>query len=153
MAVRAADRAQDGALDRLQELVDQMHQRLNLSDNLRQIADRLPKEATEQDWLALRGNLERLADFASWFAVLHGEIDPPELGHGERLLVEEAATAAQALDWSAEPWRALTTELKQQTGTESLEAAFLALTGTSIREEAASPARRAASCSTRSASR
>jgi ABC-2 type transport system ATP-binding protein len=31
-------------------------------------------------------------------------------------------------------------ELKQQTGTDSLEAAFLALTGTSIREESAGPA-------------
>src|SRR4029079_9990838 len=42
------------------------------------VADRLPQGATEADWLALRGNLERLADFERWFAVLHGEIDPPE---------------------------------------------------------------------------
>jgi hypothetical protein len=33
--------------DQVQELVDQMHQRLNLSDNLRQIADRLPKAIEE----------------------------------------------------------------------------------------------------------
>ena len=33
---------------------------------------------------------------------------PPELGHDERLLVKEAAAVAETLDWSDEPWRALT---------------------------------------------
>ena len=55
--------------------------------------DRLPAGATEEDWLLLRPNLERLSDFAGWFAVLHGEIDPPELGHDERLLVKDAAAS------------------------------------------------------------
>jgi glutamyl-tRNA synthetase len=81
-----------------------------------EVAGRLPKEASEADWLALRGNLERLGDFERWFAVLHGEIDPPELAHDERLLVKDAAAAAETLDWSAEPWRALTEALKQATG-------------------------------------
>src|SRR5574338_680765 len=53
------------------------------------VADRLPPEATEQDWLALRGNLQRLGDFCGWLAVLHGEVDPPELGHDERVLIKE----------------------------------------------------------------
>jgi glutamyl-tRNA synthetase len=96
------------------------------------VADRLPKEAQEQDWLALRGNLERLADFADWFAVLHGEIDPPELAHDERLLVKDAAAIAEELDWSAEPWRKLTSELKQSSGRKGRELFHplrLALTG------------------------
>jgi glutamyl-tRNA synthetase len=96
------------------------------------VAEQLPKEATEQDWLALRGNLERLADFASWFAVLHGEIDPPELGHDERLLVKDAAILAEKLDWAAEPWRSLTGELKQTSGKKGRELFHplrLALTG------------------------
>jgi glutamyl-tRNA synthetase len=76
----------------------------------------LPAEATEEDWLLLRGNLERLGDVADWLAVLHGDIDPPELGHDERLVVKEAASLAQRLDWSAEPWRALTAEVKRATG-------------------------------------
>jgi glutamyl-tRNA synthetase len=80
------------------------------------VSDRLPANATVEDWLALRGNLERLGDFGSWFAVLHGEIDPPELAHEERLLVKDAAALAEKLDWSAEPWRALTNELKSSTG-------------------------------------
>ncbi len=96
------------------------------------VADRLPGEATEQDWLALRGNLERLADFDAWFAVLHGEIEPPELAHEERLLVKDAATLAEGLDWSAEPWRLLTGELKQVSGKKGRELFHplrLALTG------------------------
>jgi glutamyl-tRNA synthetase len=84
--------------------------------NYAAVANRLPQGATEADWLALRGNLERLGDFERWFAVLHGEIDPPELAHDERLLVKDAAAAAETLDWSAEPWRALTQALKQATG-------------------------------------
>ena len=96
------------------------------------VADRLPAGATEQDWLALRGNLTRLSDFADWFAVLHGEIDPPELDHDERLLVEEAAGIAATLDWSTQPWRALTDELKRSTGKKGRELFHplrLALTG------------------------
>src|SRR5689334_4312885 len=96
------------------------------------VADRLPKGAQEQDWLALRGNLERLADFGAWFAVLHGEIDPPELAHDERLLVKDAAAMAEKLDWSAEPWRVLTSELKQASGRKGRELFHplrLALTG------------------------
>jgi glutamyl-tRNA synthetase len=85
------------------------------------VADRLPAEATEEDWLLLRPNLEKLEDFGNWFAVLHGEIDPPELSHDERLLVRDAATEAAKLDWSAEPWRTLTSEVKQSTGKKGRE--------------------------------
>ena len=96
------------------------------------IADRLPAGATEQDWLALRGNLQRLADVSDWLPVLHGEVEPPELGHDERLLVKEAAAIAHRIDWSADPWRALTAELKTSTGKKGRELFHplrLALTG------------------------
>ena len=96
------------------------------------VAGRLPPAATEEDWLLLRPNLEHLSDFAEWFAVLHGEIDPPELSHDERLLVKEAAAIAEGLGWSAEPWRALTGELKRTSGKKGRELFHplrLALTG------------------------
>jgi glutamyl-tRNA synthetase len=96
------------------------------------VKDRLPDDATEADWLLIRGNLERLADFAAWLPVLHGEIDPPELGHDERLVVREAAGAAQGLDWSAEPWRALADAVKAASGKKGRELFHplrLALTG------------------------
>ncbi|MFL6753061.1 MAG: glutamate--tRNA ligase [Sphingomicrobium sp.] len=96
------------------------------------VAGRLPDGASEEDWLLLRPNLERLSDFAAWFEVLHGDIDPPELGHDERLLVKDAAAAAEKLDWSAEPWKALTGELRDLTGRKGRELFHplrLALTG------------------------
>lgn len=96
------------------------------------VADRLPASATEEDWLLLRPNLERVGDFANWFDVLHGEIDPPELSHDERLLVKDAATIAERLDWNGEPWRELTTELKNSSGKKGRELFHplrLALTG------------------------
>jgi glutamyl-tRNA synthetase len=96
------------------------------------VADRLPNEANEQDWLLLRPNLERLSDFDGWFRVIHGEIDPPNLSHDERLLVKDAAPVAEGLDWSSEPWTALTNELKASTGKKGRELFHplrLALTG------------------------
>ena len=96
------------------------------------VADRLPKDATEQDWLLLRPNLTRLSDFPGWLAVLHGEIEPPDLNHDERLVVREAAAIAEGLDWSAEPWRALADGVKQATGKKGRELFHplrLALTG------------------------
>jgi glutamyl-tRNA synthetase len=96
------------------------------------VAERLPDGATEEDWLLLRGNLGRLSDLASWLPVLHGEIEPPELSHEERLLVKDAATIAEKLDWSSGPWRALTDDLKRLSGRKGRELFHplrLALTG------------------------
>jgi glutamyl-tRNA synthetase len=96
------------------------------------VRERLPAGASEEDWLALRGNLERLGDFGRWSAVLHGDIDPPDLGKDERLLVKQAGPIAQTLDWSAEPWRTLTQQLKDATGKKGRELFHplrLALTG------------------------
>jgi glutamyl-tRNA synthetase len=92
----------------------------------------IPSGVTEEDWLLLRPNLERLSDFAAWFAVLDGEIDPPELAHDERLLLKDAAAVAETLDWSADPWRTLAGELKRTTGKKGRELFHplrLALTG------------------------
>jgi glutamyl-tRNA synthetase len=96
------------------------------------VADRLPEAATQEDWLLLRPNLQRIADFASWFEVLHGEIVPPELSHEERRLVKDGVAIAERLDWGDEPWRRLTGELKESTGTKGRELFHplrLALTG------------------------
>jgi glutamyl-tRNA synthetase len=96
------------------------------------VANRLPDGATEADWLLLRPNLARLAEFEAWRDVVAGEIDAPELSHDERALVREAASTAEGLDWSDEPWRGLTDALKASTGLKG-KALFmplrLALTG------------------------
>ena len=80
------------------------------------VADRLPDGASDEDWLLLRPNLSKLSDFARWYEVLHGDIDPPDLSHDERLFAREAAAAAEGLDWADGPWRALTEQLKAATG-------------------------------------
>ena len=85
------------------------------------VKDRLPAEAAEEDWLLLRGNLARVCDFADWFAVLHGEIEPPELSHEERLLVKDAAAIAERLEWGSQTWRALADELKNTSGKKGRE--------------------------------
>ena len=90
------------------------------------VRDRLPEGATEQDWLLLRPNLDRLSDFAAWQQVIAGTIDPPELSHDDRALVREAALVAPTLDWSAEPWKALGDALKASTGRKG-KALFLPL--------------------------
>ena len=80
------------------------------------VADRLPSGASEADWLLLRPNLERLSDFAGWFTIVDGDIEPAELSHEDRLFVKDASAVAEKLDWSCEPWKALTSELKHSTG-------------------------------------
>jgi glutamyl-tRNA synthetase len=96
------------------------------------VRDRLPEGTSEQDWLLLRPNLERLEDIGPWLAVIHGEIDPPALGHDERLFVRDAAAVARRLDWDADPWRDLTAQLKLSSGRKGRELFHplrLALTG------------------------
>jgi len=109
------------------------------------VVDRLPPEAAEEDWLLLRPNLERLEDFAGWFEVLRGDVDPPDLSHDERLLVRDAAAAAEEVDWSAEPWSELTKELKSSTGKKGRDLFHplrLALTGRESGPEMAGLVRR-----------
>ena len=96
------------------------------------VSDRLPAGAAEQDWVLLRGNLERLGEFESWLPVLHGDIDPPELAHEERILIKNASSIAANLDWSTDPWKVLTSELKARSGKKGRELFHplrLALTG------------------------
>ena len=80
------------------------------------VRDRLPADASKEDWELVRANLSRLTDFADWLPVIHGEIEVPDLGHDDRAVVREAATIASGLDWAAEPWRALAEATKAATG-------------------------------------
>jgi glutamyl-tRNA synthetase len=97
-----------------------------------EVANAILLNVSEKDFDLLRGNISRLSDLEGWLPVLDGEIDPPELSHEERLLVKDAAAAAEKLDWAAEPWRALTDELKRTSGRKGRELFHplrLALTG------------------------
>ena len=81
-----------------------------------QVADRLPDGIGEAEWTVLRGNLARLGEARDWVRVLRGNIDLPEVVPDDKALIAEAAGVAEAVDWAADPWHALTDRLKEATG-------------------------------------
>jgi glutamyl-tRNA synthetase len=90
-----------------------------------QVADRLPAGMDARAWGAIRPNLERVADAADWWQVVEGPIAAPPAGD-ERDYLRAAAETARAIDWSTDPWHALTAELKETTGRKG-KALFLPL--------------------------
>jgi len=87
------------------------------------VAARLPEGMDETAWLAIRPNLERIADAADWWRVVTGPIEAPELDSETRAYLGEAA---RLLAWSADPWGSLTGALKEATGRKG-KALFLPL--------------------------
>ncbi|MGK6319074.1 glutamate--tRNA ligase [Sphingomonas sp. DT-204] len=79
------------------------------------VRDRLPAGMDEAAWGAIRPNLERVADAATWWAVVEGPIAATADPEDRAYLVEAAAIAAE-VDWSVDPWHALTAALKDRTG-------------------------------------
>ena len=80
------------------------------------VADRLPEGMGEAAWLAIRPNLTTVAEAAEWWAVVTGPINAPPPADEDRAFLSEAADIAATLDWSADPWHALTGALKQASG-------------------------------------
>ncbi|MCF2515031.1 glutamate--tRNA ligase [Sphingomonas sp. G124] len=96
--------------------VEQLNAKLLHHLDYCEVANRLPEEVGEAEWLALRGNLAHLGEAADWLAVLNGAIDPPEVVQDDKPLLAEAARLAGELDWAGDPWRELTDALKASTG-------------------------------------
>ncbi|MCW0196857.1 glutamate--tRNA ligase [Sphingopyxis sp.] len=90
------------------------------------VAPRLPVAIGEARWNAIRPNLTTVAEAADWVAVFDGPFAPPAPEAGDRPVLAAAAAAAPALDWSADPWRALTDAVKAATGAKG-RALFLPL--------------------------
>jgi glutamyl-tRNA synthetase len=80
-----------------------------------QVAERLPSGMDAAAWEAIRPNLERVADAADWWRVVEGPVEPAAAPE-DRDYLAAAADAATAIDWSADPWHALTAALKERTG-------------------------------------
>ena len=95
------------------------------------VADRLPKGATEAFWLAIRGNIELLSEARLWHNVTDGDIIPP-VQEGEDDFLKEAASLLPSEPWDDTTWKAWTTAVREKTG-RSGKALFhplrLALTG------------------------
>ena len=75
-------------------------------------------------WDAIRPNLATIAEAADWWAVVEGPVAAPAAE--DRDYLAQAAEVAATLDWSADPWHALTAALKTATG-RSGKALFLPL--------------------------
>lgn len=90
------------------------------------VADRLPAAITAARWHAIRPNLMTVAEAADWAAVFDGPLVPPPVDDVDRPVLDAAAAAAPAIDWSADPWHALTGAVKEATGAKG-RALFLPL--------------------------
>lgn len=96
--------------------VEQLNAKLLHQLGYADVADRLPAEIGEAEWLVLRGNLQHLDEASEWVPVLHGLIETAEVVPDDKPLLAEAARLAEAIDWSADPWHALADALKASTG-------------------------------------
>jgi glutamyl-tRNA synthetase len=96
--------------------VEQLNAKLLHHLDFAAVAERLPDGIGEPEWLALRGNLAHLAEAGDWIPVVQGSIGVPEISGDDRAFLGEAAALAGTLDWSQDPWQALTGALKASSG-------------------------------------
>ncbi|MDQ0839035.1 glutamate--tRNA ligase [Sphingomonas faeni] len=88
------------------------------------VAGRLPDGMDVAAWEAVRPNLVTLADAADWWGVIEGPV--AVAGDVEVEYLDQALAAAGEIDWSSDPWHALTARLKAETGRQG-KALFLPL--------------------------
>ena len=96
--------------------VEQLNARLLHHLDRAAVADRLSDWVGEAEWTLLRGNIAHLGAIEQWREVLIGDIAPPAFDPEDRAFIAQAATAAEALNWADEPWKALGAALKASTG-------------------------------------
>lgn len=90
------------------------------------VADRLPAGMDARSWAAVRPNLTVVSDVDDWWRVITGPVAVPSADADESAFRARAADIAADLDWSADPWHALTATLKAETS-RSGKALFLPL--------------------------
>jgi glutamyl-tRNA synthetase len=87
------------------------------------VAHRIPEGMDEAAWLAIRPNVEVLADVPRWWALVTGPVSAPSLDEEDRAYL---ARAAEILAQVGADWPALTAALKDATGRKG-KALFLPL--------------------------
>lgn len=90
------------------------------------VVHRLPPAITAARWHAIRPNLLTVAEAADWVPVFDGPFTPPPTDAADRPVMAAAAAAVPGIDWSADPWHALTAAVKAATGAKG-RALFLPL--------------------------
>jgi len=79
------------------------------------VAARVPEGMDAAAWDVIRPNLTRLSEAADWWRIVTGSVEATVVPEDSAFLADAARIAA-TLDWTAEPWRALTAALKADTG-------------------------------------
>lgn len=79
------------------------------------VADRLPQAMDETAWGAIRPNLKTVAEAADWWRIVTGPVES-DIAEDDRAFLAQAAEVAATLDWSTDPWHALTAALKASSG-------------------------------------
>lgn len=80
------------------------------------VVDRLPTGMGAAEWEAVRPNLNTVAEAADWWKVIEGPVEAPEPAVDDRAYLAQAAEVAGQIDWTGDPWHALTAVLKDATG-------------------------------------
>ena len=80
-----------------------------------QVAERLPHGMDAAAWDAVRPNLSTVGEAADWWQVIEGPV-ASAADASERAFLDAAAAEADTVDWSGDPWHALTAALKATTG-------------------------------------
>jgi glutamyl-tRNA synthetase len=95
------------------------------------VRDRLPPDATEAFWNAVRGNLDMLGEARHWWEVVGGAFVPP-VQEEETAYLQDALAQLPDEPWSDTTWRDWTGALRERTGRKNKELfrpLRLALTG------------------------
>jgi glutamyl-tRNA synthetase len=79
-----------------------------------QVKDRLPG-VTEAFWLAIRGNVEKLSDWALWHRVVSGEV-APVVAEEDRAFIAAARALLPPEPWDTTSWKTWTDAVKVETG-------------------------------------
>jgi glutamyl-tRNA synthetase len=79
------------------------------------VSDRLPAGMGEAAWDAIRPNLVRVSDAGEWWGVIEGPVSH-EVAPDDDAFLAEAAEVVEGLDWTVDPWHALTAALKETSG-------------------------------------
>ncbi|WP_300973312.1 glutamate--tRNA ligase [Sphingomonas sp. LHG3406-1] len=90
------------------------------------VAERLPDWVDAEAWGTLRTALRRLDEVGDWEEVVRGDMTGATLSAEDRAFLAEAVPLAAPIDWSDDPWHALTDRLKAATGRKG-KALFLPL--------------------------
>ncbi len=77
----------------------------------------MPADRAEAFWLAVRGNLDTVADAARWWRIVSaGPESPPELSDEDRAFVRDAYDFLPLEPWDHGTWKAWTDRVKEATG-------------------------------------